>query len=255
MIIQQPYSALPDSEGNLIPYTTGSNVILTDEPGGDELGMGEFRPILPVIPTGLQGSPGDEFLVTGEHPFDATMNDAKISTVTPIVNNVIPTVYPSLHPEAIMDVPTRYIDLDEQAMMTDSEKTLSEDNGNVILVPVSISENPVMYNQVVTVHQANPDIPIAEVTDAVKKLTTPEEVGIVNVPLLQQHFPGVSGEIILQNIQNNVPLSEEATQTIIQNQIITSPSPIQEVVQPKKKVSVLDKLTNYFFNLIYTKNG
>lgn len=139
---------------------------------------------------------------------------------------------PDLSFSKILNSKTNYIDLDEYISLTGKGVVIPEE---VILIPVSLSQSPETFKKIIQVKEALPDISIEEITDLVKAYFNPDAVE-VNVEKLSQVFPGEAASKIVEDIQSGVPLSEETTNTLINEGIVT---PAQDSLKFKKLLPFL----------------
>lgn len=111
-----------------------------------------------------------------------------------------------------------YIDLDEFLSLKKKGVNIPEE---VIVVPVSLSENPSVFHKAVQIKQAMPRMDITNIVMMVKAKLNPNAV-TVDTKKLMRLFPGASGEKIISDIQNNKSLSNETATTLIRNRVIAS---------------------------------
>ena len=111
-----------------------------------------------------------------------------------------------------------YIDLDEFNSLKSKGYVIPE---NVILIPVSLSENPDIFEKVLRIKEALPDADINMVTNIAKARLKNNAV-IVNTAKLNQYFPSASGIKIISDINSGLPLSDKTAKILIEKGIISS---------------------------------
>lgn len=202
-----------------LPIQNGNGMTDIDV-GMEDISIGASVPIQEIgisSPSEEIGVPSSENMNIGQTEIPSSI------VVTPYVPEEIYT--PDLVIKPINGQAITFIDEAEMVHLGNEGYKMSELPSNVIVVPMSIAESPVQFEKVVEIAKENPDLSIQEIVDAVK-IANQDNIGIVDIPKLNEFFPGAAAAEIISNIQNEVPLSEETANFIIENKIITNPEEI-----------------------------
>lgn len=97
----------------------------------------------------------------------------------------------------------------------------------------------------------SPDMTLIERIKAVEEKPIPQNSGMrIYVDRLLTQFDEQNASKIIEAVQTKQPLDESISTILVANKIV---EPVKFV--KKKRVSVIDRITNTLYNLIYSKNG